>query len=85
MLIVTGLLIEAVVVVVKDGLLGNKLIALGTTVNERIGGKKIIGSCAEMLPPHMVPADMILLRSLPKNKNGKVFFFVFCFSRMFGY
>ena len=68
----TGLVLEASVVAVEDDLLGNKMIALVTPINETIDAMQINASCSQMLPQHMVPTDVLLVRSLPKNKSGKV-------------
>jgi long-chain acyl-CoA synthetase len=68
----TGYLIESKVVALQDELLGKKMTALAAPINDAVDEKTIIGACAQTLPKHMIPSDLKLVRSLPKNNQGKV-------------
>ncbi|NLA75422.1 MAG: AMP-binding protein, partial [Deltaproteobacteria bacterium] len=68
----TGLLIEAVVMGIKDDLLGNRLVSLAVPVTEEMDEKTILKKCAEMLPDYKLPGRIMFIRSLPKNSNEEV-------------
>jgi long-chain acyl-CoA synthetase len=68
----TGLLIEAVVLGIKDDLLGNKLVSIAVPVKEDANEKPILKKCAEMLPDFKLPQEIRFVRSLPKNSSGKI-------------
>jgi len=72
-LLATQLAVEAAVVGVPDTLLGMRMTALVVPLN---GGdadaEAIMASCATLLPKYKLPSDIKLVRSLPKNANGKV-------------
>lgn len=68
----TGLLIEAVVLGIKDDFLGNKLVSAAVPVTEDIDEKTILKKCAELLPDYKLPHEIKFVRSLPKNSSGKI-------------
>jgi acyl-CoA synthetase (AMP-forming)/AMP-acid ligase II len=72
-LLATQMAVEASVVGIPDALLGTRMCALVVPLN---GGKgdaeMIMASCATLLPRYKLPSDIKLVRSLPKNANGKV-------------
>jgi acyl-coenzyme A synthetase/AMP-(fatty) acid ligase len=71
-LLATKMVIEAVVIGIPDKLLGNRLIAAATPSNGDCTVGDILEICAGILPKYKLPAEIILLRSLPKNANGKI-------------
>jgi len=71
-LMATELVIETAVIGIPDELLGNKLIALAVPRNETSSKNKIIKLCADSLPKYKLPGSIKLVRSLPKNTNGKI-------------
>jgi len=68
----TKLVIETVVLGLPDKLLGNQLLAVVTPVNGECSEDDILRLCAQKLPKYKLPAEIKLLRSLPKNANGKI-------------
>ncbi len=71
-IIETDLVIESAVIGVKDDLLGNKLIALATPKDKGIDSKMILSKCAQLLPKYKMPAQIKIVKMLPKNANGKI-------------
>ncbi|MBW1643504.1 MAG: acyl--CoA ligase [Deltaproteobacteria bacterium] len=71
-LMATELVIETAVIGVPDELLGNKLIALAVPRNGTSNKNKIMKLCADILPKYKLPGSIKLVRSLPKNTNGKI-------------
>ncbi len=71
-IIETDLVIESAVIGVKDDLLGNKLIALATPKDKDTDAKMILSKCAQLLPKYKMPAQIKIVKSLPKNANGKI-------------
>ena len=71
-LLATQLAVEASVVGIPDALLGNRMIALVVPLNGDADAEAIMASCATLLPRYKLPGDIKLVRSLPKNANGKV-------------
>lgn len=71
-LMATELVIETAVIGVPDELLGNKLIALAVPINGTSSKNKIMKLCADRLPKYKLPSTIKLVRSLPKNTNGKI-------------
>jgi long-chain acyl-CoA synthetase len=68
----TGLTIEAAVIGLPDAMLGTRLIALAVPVNGECTDIDILRLCAEKLPKYKIPAEVKLVRSLPKDSNGKI-------------
>ena len=68
----TGLVIEVAVLCVPDIILGNKLVALACTKNGDCNENMILRQCVSKLPSYKLPSKMKLVRSLPKNSNGKI-------------
>ena len=71
-LMASGLLVEVAVVGVADALLGHRLVALATPQNANLNAQDLLRGCAARLPGYKVPAEVRLVRALPKNDNGKV-------------
>jgi len=71
-LMATELVIETAVIGIPDELLGNKLIALAVPINGTSSKNKIMKLCADILPKYKLPSTIKLVRSLPKNTNGKI-------------
>ena len=71
-LLATGLAVEAAVVGLPDDLLGKRLAALVVPLNGDSSPEAIKESCARLLPKYKLPGDIRLVRSLPKNANGKI-------------
>jgi acyl-CoA synthetase (AMP-forming)/AMP-acid ligase II len=71
-LMVTDQLIESSVIGLPDKLMGNKLIALIVPKNEDCDPINIKEICAKGLPNHKQPTQIIIVRALPKNANGKI-------------
>ena len=71
-LLATGLAVEAAVVGLADDLLGKRLAALVVPLNGDASTDAIKERCAALVPKYKLPGDIRLVRSLPKNANGKV-------------
>jgi len=71
-LLATNLIIETAVLGIPDPLLGNKLIAMAVPQNGDCRPEDILESCAEKLPKYKLPSKIEIVRSLPKNPNGKI-------------
>jgi long-chain acyl-CoA synthetase len=71
-IIETDLVIESVVIGAKDDLLGHKLIALAAPRNKDIDANMILAKCSQLLPKYKMPAQIKLVKFLPKNANGKI-------------
>jgi acyl-CoA synthetase (AMP-forming)/AMP-acid ligase II len=68
----TGLLVEAVVLGIKDDLLGNRLVSVAVPVVENTDEKMVLKKCAERLSDYKLPHGIKFIRSLPKNSSGKI-------------
>jgi len=62
---------EAVILRKEDPLMGNSLIAVVSVV-EGLNEEDIRAHCARNLEKYLVPRDIMILDSLPKNENGKL-------------
>jgi acyl-coenzyme A synthetase/AMP-(fatty) acid ligase len=71
-LLATELAVEAAVVGADDHLLGKRLASLVVPLNGDTSPEAIMEKCASMLPKYKMPAELRLVRALPKNANGKV-------------
>lgn len=71
-LMASGLLLETAVVGVPDKLLGHRLAALAVPRDRDCAADDILANCAGRLPRYKLPREVRLVRSLPKNANGKV-------------
>ncbi|RJQ84707.1 MAG: AMP-dependent synthetase [Desulfobacteraceae bacterium] len=71
-LMATELVIECAVVGLPDKLSGRKLSALVVPRDEAVDSETLNRLCAGGLPNHKRPADIIMIRSLPKNASGKI-------------
>ncbi len=64
---------QAAVVAIPDDMIGNKLIAFYTTVDNReIDNEDVVEFCADNLPTYMLPAKTIRMEILPRNTRGKI-------------
>lgn len=68
----TGLVIQAAVIGVPDGLLGNRLIALVVPKTDTVAMDQVLAACTETLPRYKLPAAIMPCKTLPLNANGKV-------------
>ena len=68
----TELVVEAAVIGIKDELLGNKLIAFASPKDKTIDANMILSHCAKLLPKYKMPAQIQIMKNLPKNANGKI-------------
>lgn len=71
-LISTGLIVEAAVVGLEDGLLGHRLAAIAVPVVATSTGQEILRVCSGILPRHKLPGEIMLVKALPKNSSGKI-------------
>jgi long-chain acyl-CoA synthetase len=67
-------LLEAAVIGVPDGVLGEAAVAyvVRRDPKSETGVSELEDHCRRKLPPAFVPRDFIFLKSLPKNSSGKV-------------
>ncbi len=68
----TDLVVESAVIGVKDDLLGNKLIAFASVKDKQTTPKTILAKCSQLLPKYKMPAQVQIVKNLPKNANGKI-------------
>lgn len=71
-IMMSDLVIEVIVIGVSDELLGNKIVALAAAQHPEIKSVDILGYCSRKLPKHKIPSQVILVKNLPKKKNGKI-------------
>ena len=71
-LLATQLAVEAAVIGLPDDLLGKRLAALIVPLNGESSPEAIKERCAALLPKYKLPGEIRLVRSLPKNANGKI-------------
>jgi long-chain acyl-CoA synthetase len=55
-----------------DAMLGSKLLSLTTPLNSGCTEKEVLKYCAERLPKHKIPAEIRMVKALPKNDSGKI-------------
>lgn len=72
LLMASGLLVEVAVVGAVDALLGHRLVALATPQGVNLNVQDLLKGCAARVPGYKVPTEVLLVRALPKNDNGKV-------------
>jgi len=65
--------VEAAVVGIPDNIIGEAVKAFvslrrGATVSEG----EILAHCKKVMPPFLVPKELLVLKSLPKNSSGKI-------------
>jgi acyl-CoA synthetase (AMP-forming)/AMP-acid ligase II len=68
----TDLVVEVVVVGKADPLLGHRLVALAVAKDRGTVAREILACCSKLLPKYKLPGEIILVRQLPKNANGKI-------------
>jgi len=71
-LISSDMLIEGTVLGIPDDLLGHKLVALGALKNNGLSESDIMVYCAARLPKYKLPAEIKLVKALPKKPTGKI-------------
>jgi acyl-CoA synthetase (AMP-forming)/AMP-acid ligase II len=71
-LIETGLVIEAAVIGVPDDISGTRLVAYSVAVDDTVTENDIIKKCLDILPKYALPAELKLIKALPKKGNGKI-------------
>lgn len=71
-MLATGLFVEVAVVGLADNLLGNKLVAVTVPENGNCTEKRVFEACAKKLPKYKMPAEIKMIRALPKNASGKI-------------
>jgi len=71
-LMASGLLFEAAVLGLPDDMMGTKLIALTAPLSRDCTENEILKHCAEKLPKYKIPAEVKIVRMLPKNETGKI-------------
>ena len=65
--------VEAAVIGVEDGILGQAVVAFVVkTKASRLGEKDIIDFCSRRLEKHMVPKRVVFCESLPRTSTGKI-------------
>ena len=71
----TGMVYEAAAFGKKDPSLGQRIIAvvsLKPSITEDGAAESIRRACAESAPSHLIPQEIVILKELPKNSNGKI-------------
>ena len=68
----TDLVVESAVIGIKDDLLGNKLIAFASVKDKQSTPNIILAKCSQLLPKYKMPAQIHIVKNLPKNANGKI-------------
>ncbi|RJP77243.1 MAG: AMP-dependent synthetase [Desulfobacteraceae bacterium] len=68
----TGLLVEAAVIGIEDRFLGHKPAAFVTPKDDGVNESRLIEICSMKLPKYKWPSMIRLVRSIPKNANGKI-------------
>lgn len=71
-MLATGLFIEVAVLGLPDNLSGNKLVAVIVPENGDCTEKRVFEACAKKLPKYKMPAEIKMIRALPKNASGKI-------------
>lgn len=65
--------VEIAIIGIYDEILGEKIKAFVSLVeNSKLTDKDIISYCRKHFPPHKVPTEIELMKSLPKNISNKV-------------
>jgi acyl-CoA synthetase (AMP-forming)/AMP-acid ligase II len=72
LLMSSGLIFETALVGLPDTILGSKLIALTAPLSRDCTENQILKYCAENLPKYKLPAEVKIVRMLPKNEMGKI-------------
>ena len=64
---------EAAVIGVADDILGERIKLFVTLMpGEKMTGEETIILCRKRLPSYKIPADVVMLKSMPKNSYGKI-------------
>ena len=71
-IIASGLVIETLVLGIPDRFLGQKLMAVATPKHGTCEFRDILLYCARILPKYKLPAEIKLVRALPKSSSGKI-------------
>jgi len=68
----TGLIVETIVLGVKDRLHGHKLVAIAVSKDNDLTDQSLLRHCVKRLPRHTLPSLIKFVRALPKNLSGKI-------------
>ena len=69
----TGLVSEAVALGIPHPTLGQAIIVAATPpAGGTIDGEAVLAECRRLLPPYMVPHEIVEWRALPRSPNGKI-------------
>jgi acyl-CoA synthetase (AMP-forming)/AMP-acid ligase II len=71
-LMASELLFETAVLGIPDDMMGTKLVALTAPLSWDCTENRILKYCAEKLPKYKIPAEVKIVRMLPKNETGKI-------------
>ena len=72
MLLESGMLVEAVVLGLPDGLLGNRLVVLAVPTEGVCASQTVMAFCAQRLSKFKMPSEVRFSKVLPKNASGKI-------------
>lgn len=71
-LMATGQFSQIAVIGLPDPVAGQRVHAVAVAASGEVDGAQALASCAETLPPYMVPREIELVDQLPLSQNGKV-------------
>ena len=71
-IIASGLVVECAVVGLPDPLAGHRLVAIAVPIDSDCKERDILRASSMALPRHKIPAEIRLVKALPKNSSGKV-------------
>ena len=66
-------IVEAAVVGIPDDVFGEAVKAfVSFRRGATIGKAEVVGHCRKVMPPYLVPREVVVMKALPKNSSGKV-------------
>ena len=71
-IIASGLVVECAVVGLPDPLAGHRLAAIAAPIDSNCSEQVILRASSMALPRHKIPAEIRIVKALPKNSSGKV-------------